>query len=305
MAENISTPAVASGASVSPSSSGVGSGILGTVIGAGLSLYQNWRNRKFAEEQADKQYERTKELRDYDNAYNSPASQVARLKAAGLSPALMYGNGSAATGVSSSGAAQMGNAVPGNDLANAANSGWNAGLALASQKDVFKTSLKQRQQITAQNAKTWQEVSKLQIDNNVLRETERALITLQNNNASISTMLKSIRASEVDSAAVAAYLDKCKKDAVESLGGEDWIKKVEKMDYDTKVQTLSNLVDLGVQYSYQATQAKASAGLFYKEDGSPRDATSVLLWVGLVADMLGLSGDGTLATAAKTFLKKK
>ncbi len=37
------------------------------------------------------------EQRDYENAYNAPSAQMARLKAAGLNPNLVYGNGSAVT----------------------------------------------------------------------------------------------------------------------------------------------------------------------------------------------------------------
>lgn len=55
------------------------------------------RQRKWAEQQYDKQ--RSHALQDWEmqNAYNSPAAQMQRLKDAGLNPHLVYGNGADAT----------------------------------------------------------------------------------------------------------------------------------------------------------------------------------------------------------------
>lgn len=75
-----------------------GADILSTGINAVLTSEQNRKNREFAQKQADQQ--RVYALDDYhmQNAYNSPASQMERLKAAGLNPNLVYGNGATATG---------------------------------------------------------------------------------------------------------------------------------------------------------------------------------------------------------------
>lgn len=56
----------------------------------------NKKTRKWNEEQYDKQ--RKHSLMDWEmqNAYNSPEQQMARLKAAGLNPHLVYGNGAEA-----------------------------------------------------------------------------------------------------------------------------------------------------------------------------------------------------------------
>ena len=56
-------------------------------IGSGRKAYH--RSKKLM----DKQFSMDKEMYDYQNAYNTPAQQMARLKAAGLNPALMYGQG--------------------------------------------------------------------------------------------------------------------------------------------------------------------------------------------------------------------
>lgn len=54
---------------------------------------QNRATRKFAREQYDRQ--RQDNLADWtmQNEYNSPTSQMARLREAGLNPNLVYGNG--------------------------------------------------------------------------------------------------------------------------------------------------------------------------------------------------------------------
>lgn len=75
-----------------------GGDILSTGINAILTSEQNRKNREFAEKQAAQQ--RVWALEDYhmQNKYNSPASQMQRLKEAGLNPNLVYGNGATATG---------------------------------------------------------------------------------------------------------------------------------------------------------------------------------------------------------------
>ena len=71
----------------------------GEILSAGINAVtqgaQNRKNREFAREQYATS--RADALADYamQNDYNSPASQMARLKAAGLNPNLVYGNGAA------------------------------------------------------------------------------------------------------------------------------------------------------------------------------------------------------------------
>jgi hypothetical protein len=67
----------------------------GSVLGAGISAGANAmiskRQRRWAELQADKQYSRQIEQRDYANWYNSPENQRQLLIDAGMNPNLAYG----------------------------------------------------------------------------------------------------------------------------------------------------------------------------------------------------------------------
>lgn len=81
---------------------GVG-GLLGltagsSVLNTGLGLIGQSINYRQQRKLADLQYSRSLEIMNRQNAYNSPAAQVSRLRAAGLNPNLLYGNGSTATG---------------------------------------------------------------------------------------------------------------------------------------------------------------------------------------------------------------
>lgn len=75
-------------------------GPIGTVVGAGVGAISqgsmNKKTRKFTEQMYARQ--RADALTDWQmqNAYNSPEQQMQRLKAAGLNPNLVYGNGAEA-----------------------------------------------------------------------------------------------------------------------------------------------------------------------------------------------------------------
>lgn len=73
---------------------GIGSNVAQTIANSNL----NKKNRAWQEKMFDQQYQRNVELWKMQNAYNTPAEQVKRLRQAGLNPNLLYGNGSAATG---------------------------------------------------------------------------------------------------------------------------------------------------------------------------------------------------------------
>jgi len=64
-------------------------GGIGSLFGIGRGKRQNKRNRK----NMLYQHELDKGMFDYQNAYNTPAAQMQRLKDAGLNPALMYSQG--------------------------------------------------------------------------------------------------------------------------------------------------------------------------------------------------------------------
>lgn len=62
---------------------------VGNLFGIGRGRRQNRRNRQNMRYQHDLD----KQMWDYQNEYNTPAKQMERLKAAGLNPNLMYGQG--------------------------------------------------------------------------------------------------------------------------------------------------------------------------------------------------------------------
>lgn len=66
-----------------------------TGLNLSLSGSLNRKTRKFAAKQADLQYQRSLNMMQMQNEYNSPAAQVARLKQAGLNVGLMYQNAGA------------------------------------------------------------------------------------------------------------------------------------------------------------------------------------------------------------------
>lgn len=74
--------------------------IIGDLINAGLQGAQNRRNRKFTREMYWRQREDALSDWNMQNVYDSPMEQMKRLKAAGLNPNLVYGQG--AVGNSSS-----------------------------------------------------------------------------------------------------------------------------------------------------------------------------------------------------------
>lgn len=83
------TPAVKAADRPRSGNTGVSNGnSFGNIISGGLgvitSILQNAANRRFAREQADLAYKRQVEQWNRENAYNTPAAMVARLKAAGL-----------------------------------------------------------------------------------------------------------------------------------------------------------------------------------------------------------------------------
>lgn len=78
-------------------------------------------------------FKRQKELFDYQNAYNTPAKQMERLKSAGLNPALMYGQGNTGNATGFAGVAKAD--VTGPDLAHSAAAGAQMSI-VNSQRDL-------------------------------------------------------------------------------------------------------------------------------------------------------------------------
>lgn len=65
------------------------------LAGAGVSLVGGLINNAWADSRTDKQFKQMNEMQDKMNAYNAPVAQMARLRAAGLNPNLVYANGGA------------------------------------------------------------------------------------------------------------------------------------------------------------------------------------------------------------------
>lgn len=74
----------------------------GSVLGGSLNYFGQKAANKQNAEIAAKQRAFDLEMWNKNNAYNTPLAQMARLKEAGLNPNLIYGSGSASTGLSSS-----------------------------------------------------------------------------------------------------------------------------------------------------------------------------------------------------------
>ena len=73
-----------------------GIGALGGVFGSLFGKKSQDDTNKASKELAEYQYSKNLEMWNRQNAYNTPANQVKRIKAAGLNPALLYGSGSVA-----------------------------------------------------------------------------------------------------------------------------------------------------------------------------------------------------------------
>lgn len=85
-------PAPLAAAGIAAAASLAGSGINAMAVGKTNRKTRKWNEKMYATQRADA-------LADWNmqNEYNSPEQQMARLKAAGLNPHLVYGNGADAT----------------------------------------------------------------------------------------------------------------------------------------------------------------------------------------------------------------
>lgn len=65
----------------------------GAIIGAGASIFGAGAANKQRRQESNRQRQFSESMWNKQNAYNTPANQIKRLKEAGLNPALMYGQG--------------------------------------------------------------------------------------------------------------------------------------------------------------------------------------------------------------------
>lgn len=73
---------------------GVGSSILGGVLGSSGQSKANRENYRYQQQLMNQQNAFNLDMWNKENAYNDPSAVMQRLKAAGLNPNLVYGNGS-------------------------------------------------------------------------------------------------------------------------------------------------------------------------------------------------------------------
>lgn len=82
------------------------------IIGAGASLLGGFINNQYAQARSDQQWDRMNYMQDKMNAYNAPTAQMARLRAAGLNPNLVYAHGGAVMESAVGNAPQPPNSAP-------------------------------------------------------------------------------------------------------------------------------------------------------------------------------------------------
>ena len=154
---------------------GVANSLGGGIVGLGTSLIGNLFGNKSRRKEADRAFNRSKAMFDYTNQYNTPARQMERLKAAGLNPALMYGQGNTgnASNPPQQQAAEQKNPLDLNSMLlyaqirniDADTDSKNASIALTTEK--VNTELATQLNIDAQRAKTIQEALNLKTQDQI------------------------------------------------------------------------------------------------------------------------------------------
>lgn len=143
-------------------------------------LARNWQEKMYKQQVLDAR----KNLQD-ERAYNNPAAQLNRLRAAGLNPDLMYGNG--ASGLVDSNVADSASTgvVPPSDFASAIMSSPTFAESLMTGISAMRE-LAQTKNINADTAKKTGELTSIDLDNVVKAATQGSTIDLQNMQVSLS-----------------------------------------------------------------------------------------------------------------------
>lgn len=121
-------------------------------IGAVAGLFGQGIANSASKRAATTAFKRQKDLFDYQNAYNTPANQMKRLKQAGLNPALMYGQGNTGNATGFAGVQQA--KIHGVDLAQSVASGAQLSLLNAQRTKIKEEAnlLREQQTMTKESA---------------------------------------------------------------------------------------------------------------------------------------------------------
>lgn len=171
-------------------------GALGSLFGGSSDVKavreQNAGNMRLAQYQ----YEKNLEQWERENAYNTPAAQMERMKAAGLNPNLMYGDTSAG-GISAKSpqyeapklAAYTGRGALGQSIGNAVGNSVAQYLSaenMDAQNKLIKTQAKAEQQkvvnMSADLLRTMAETDRTKLSNDLVRETWDTTVNLAKQN---------------------------------------------------------------------------------------------------------------------------
>lgn len=143
-------------------------------------------------------FKRQKELFDYQNAYNTPANQMKRLKAAGLNPALMYGQGTTGNATGFAGVAKAD--VSGPELAHSAAAGAQMSLINAQrQKLEEEADLIRNQQVLSNAQASLAVQNTLNVKADTARKIQETLnLKTQGDILQVEEMLKKIEKTRAD-----------------------------------------------------------------------------------------------------------
>lgn len=233
----------------------IGAGILsgvGSLFGSGFSSGMSYRsvrdtnrtNLQIAKENRDWQkqenldaYNRDIKMWNLQNLYNSPSSQMSRLRQAGLNPNLVYGSGSVAG--NSAGSPPEYEPVQSKMPTMQAYQGWNLGISdAASQFLSYKMAASQLRNQEAQNS-----LIRAQASHESLKAANTAISTARSDfDLRMANQLKDV---SIDRAIA-------EKNLLESQNAQGWTKANEMvLDYELKRATQQNnikLSDLQVQH---------------------------------------------------------
>lgn len=146
---------------------GAGAYIAGSALVGGASIGSSLLGGKSGRDAQEEANKLTRELYYADREWNKPINQVARLRAAGLNPNLVYGNGGSVAGNTSKGAPKM-ESIGGYDVdfAGAINAALTAG-AIEKQDKETKNLQKQNESLQQTIDKIKEERRGLKLDNDL------------------------------------------------------------------------------------------------------------------------------------------